>query len=154
MTLTFEKLSHVPENLEDIFTDCSIYDRYFAGSSSLSRSLQQAAESQELYVARNECGQIVSALRLAIRGFCGLYPYIKLFGVHPAFRSQGVGRQMLDYIEKVAKESGARRITLMVSDFNTQAQAVYRKRGYTLLGTIPDAVKPGIAELLMIKDLL
>lgn len=41
----------------------------------------------------------------------------------------------------------------MVSDFNQGAQAFYRSRGYWLLGSLPDAVKPGIGELVMVKDL-
>jgi len=49
--------------------------------------------------------------------------------------------------------AGARRVTLMVSDFNQGAQAFYRSRGYWLLGSLPDAVKPGIGELVMVKDL-
>ena len=53
----------------------------------------------------------------------------------------------------MALRAGARRVTLMVSDFNQRAQAFYRSRGYWLLGSLPDAVKPGIGELVMVKDL-
>ena len=32
-------------------------------------------------------------------------------------------------------------------------QAFYRRRGYWLLGELPDAAKAGITELVMLKDL-
>ena len=59
----------------------------------------------------------------------------------------------MDQLEKLARRNGSRRVSLMVSDFNTGAQAFYRRRGYWLLGELPDAAKAGITELVMLKDL-
>lgn len=44
-------------------------------------------------------------------------------------------------------------MTLMVSDFNESAQQFYQARGYWRLGVLRDAVKPGIDEFVMVKDL-
>lgn len=59
----------------------------------------------------------------------------------------------MEALERMARQAGAQRVTLMVSDFNTPAQAFYQKRGCWQLGTIPNAVRPGIDELVTIKEL-
>jgi ribosomal protein S18 acetylase RimI-like enzyme len=92
-------------------------------------------------------------MKVSLRGFCGLYPYLGLIGVHADSRGLGVGGFLMSQLEKIALESGARRVTLMVSDFNEDAQRFYARLGYRKLGEIPDAVKEGITELVMIKDL-
>ena len=56
-------------------------------------------------------------------------------------------------LERIARESGARRVTLMVSDFNEGGQRFYRRMGYWTLGEIPDATRTGIGEIVMMKDL-
>ena len=59
----------------------------------------------------------------------------------------------MEHLERLAREAGSRRVTLMVSDFNESAQQFYQARGYWRLGVLRDAVKPGIAEFVMVKDL-
>ena len=150
--LTFEKIHDTSDDLAGIIRDSSIQERYFKDMDRLKRSLSQAAEEGELYTGRLD-GRTVAVLRLSMRGFCGLYPYIKLLGVAPDCRGRGIGLFMLDNAERLARESGARKITLMVSDFNERAQSFYREYGYEPLGIIRDAVLDGIDEHLMIKYL-
>ena len=116
-------------------------------------SLRRAVAQGELYLAVSEDGELAGAMRVVMTGFCGLYPYLSLIGVRDTFRGQGVGSFLMEHLEDMALRAGARRVTLMVSDFNQGAQAFYRSRGYWLLGSLPDAVKPGIGELVMVKDL-
>ena len=47
----------------------------------------------------------------------------------------------------------ARKVSLLVSGFNTDAQRFYRSHGYYEAGRIPSAAKEGIDEILMLKDL-
>ena len=150
--LIFKKTDFVPDDLEAIFRDSMIQERYFADSDKLHHSLETGAKNGELYLGVLD-GMPVGAMRVDMRGFCGLYPYIKLLGVAPAYRSQGIGTFMLEKAEQMARDSGAKKITLMVSDFNIRAQKAYERRGYELLGTIRNAVKDDIDELLMIKYL-
>lgn len=142
-----------PEGCEEIFRNSAIYERYFKGEGRLENSLRRAAERGELYLARTEEGQLAGAMRVVMGGFCGLYPYLSLIGVRDTFRDKGVGSFLMDQLEKLARRNGSRRVSLMVSDFNTGAQAFYRRRGYWLLGELPDAAKAGITELVMLKDL-
>lgn len=153
MALTFEKCPPVlPEGCVDIFLNSDIYTRYFAGTD-LHASLEKAAAAGQLYLVRDDAGRPVGAMKVLLRGFCGLYPYLSLIGVHADSRGLGVGGFLMAQLEQLSRESGARRVTLMVSDFNESAQRFYHRLGYRPLGTIPDAAKPGITEIVMIKDL-
>lgn len=143
----------LPEHWEELLQNSSIYERYFQDRSRLERSLRQAMDRGELYLAMDG-GEPIGIMRVVMTGFCGLYPYLNLISVKDTRRGQGVGRFLMDRLEEMARQAGAKRVALMVSDFNQGAQAFYQKRGYWLLGTLPEAVKPGIAELVMIKDLV
>lgn len=154
MKLTLQKAeeSRLAEYLE-IFRGSEIYERYFRGGSRLENTMRDAMRTGELYAAVTGEGEAAGVMRVAPRGFCGLYPYLGLLGVGQSFRGRGVGSFLMDRLEEMARQSGAKRVTLMVSDFNTGARAFYRRRGYRRLGTLADAVKPGIAELVMVLDL-
>lgn len=154
MTLRLEQARpEQAKGCESIFLNSSIYERYFKDAGRLEGSLRRAAERGELYLAVDENGQAAGAMRVVMGGFCGLYPYLSLIGVRDTFRGRGVGSFLMENLERMAREAGASRVTLMVSDFNIEAQAFYRRRGYWLLGNLPQAVKPGIDELVMVKDL-
>lgn len=143
----------VPAGCGEIFQNSAICERYFQEPGRVERSLCRAAERGELYLALDEEGRAVGAMCVAMKGFCGLYPYLSLIGVRDTCRGQGVGAFLMDGLETLSRDAGARRVTLMVSDFNEGGQRFYRRRGYWLLGELPDAVKPGIRELVMVKDL-
>lgn len=142
----------LPEHCEEIFYDSAIYTRYFQGGR-LRRSLEAGAKEHQLYLACDSSGRPVGAMKVSLRGFCGLYPYLSLIGVHANSRGQGVGRFLMEQLEQLARESGASRVCLMVSDFNVDAQRFYTRLGYWQLGALPNAAKEGITELVMIKDL-
>lgn len=153
MELELVKAVGMPDaDCESVFFNSAIYERYFKNGG-LRASLIRAAEKGELYLAKLPDGTTAGAMEVSMRGFCGLYPYLCLIGVREDCRGCGVGAFLLDELERLARESGARCVTLMVSDFNTHAQAVYKKRGYRLLCVLPDAARKGIAELLMLKDI-
>lgn len=135
-----------------VFLDSAIYERYFRGDDRLERSPRGAAGRGELYLAVTEQGEIAGAMRVVLRGFCGLYPYLSLLGVKASFRGRQVGSWLMEQLEEMARASGASRVALMVSDFNTGAQKFYAGRGYWTLGSLPDAAKPGITELVLIKE--
>jgi len=50
--------------------------------------------------------------------------------VHPDYRSQGVGEQMLKYVIGEARNEGLLRITLLTDMQNERAQALYRRAGF------------------------
>jgi ribosomal protein S18 acetylase RimI-like enzyme len=85
------------------------------------------------------------------RGVAGS-PYVASIAVAEEFRSQGHGTRIMDFAEKLfAGES--RYIFLCVSSFNSRARALYERRGYTVVGELPDYVIDGASEILMCKRL-
>lgn len=58
--------------------------------------------------------------------------------VHPAHRSRGVGRSLLEQIVHRAARRGASLLFLEVRESNTQAQNFYRKMGFKQVGRRPN----------------
>jgi ribosomal-protein-alanine N-acetyltransferase len=72
-------------------------------------------------------------------GFAGLWlmvdeAHVTTFGVHPDWRRQGIGRQLLLNLAELSSAIGARRMTLEVRVSNEAAQALYRGFGFELAG--------------------
>lgn len=72
-------------------------------------------------------------------GFAGLWlmvdeGHVTTFGVHPDWRRQGIGRQLLLNLAELSIAIGARRMTLEVRVSNDAAQALYRGFGFDLAG--------------------
>ena len=74
-----------------------------------------------------------------IVGFAGLWlmvdeAHVTTFGVHPDWRRQGIGRQLLLNLVELSLSIGARRMTLEVRASNTVAQALYHSFGFEVVG--------------------
>ena len=72
-------------------------------------------------------------------GFAGLWlmvdeAHVTTFGVHPDWRRQGIGRQLLLNLAELSVAIGARRMTLEVRASNGVAQALYRALGFDVVG--------------------
>ena len=137
----------------DVFRGSAIWDRYFAGGGRLQRSLETALGRGELWCAHTPDGAVAGVMRVVPRGFCGLYHYLSLIGTALSARGAGAGRFLMGEFERMARADGCRRTSLLVSGFNESALGFYRALGYWELGIIPDAVKPGISERVLLKDL-
>ena len=137
----------------EIFRGSAIWDRYFRTGGRLRNSLEKAAGRGELWCAHTPDGAAAGVMRVGPRGFCGLYHYLSLIGTAPSARGAGAGRFLMGEFERMARADGCRRTSLLVSDFNASALGFYRSLGYWELGVIPDAVRPGIAERVLLKDL-
>ena len=151
-TLSVCSISRLEEYV-DVFRGSSIWDRYFSDGNRLQRSLRKAVEREELWCALTPAGKIAGVMRVVPNGFCGLYHYLSLIGTSPLPRGTGAGRFLMGEFESMAREGGSVRTCLLVSDFNVQAIDFYKALGYWELGIIPDAVKSGISEHVMLKEL-
>jgi len=74
-----------------------------------------------------------------IVGFAGVWmmvdeAHITTFGVHPDWRRQAIGRQLLLSVADLAISIGARRMTLEVRESNLGAQALYGAFGFEVAG--------------------
>jgi ribosomal-protein-alanine N-acetyltransferase len=63
--------------------------------------------------------------------------HVATIAIHPDFRHQGLGRQLLDHALKVAVEEGALRSFLEVRESNLEAQAMYHQFGFVEDGRRP-----------------
>jgi len=75
-------------------------------------------------------------------GFAGIWlmvddAHVTTFGVHPDWRRQAIGRQLLLNVAELAIAIGARRMTLEVRASNEAAQALYHAFGFEIAGRRP-----------------
>lgn len=84
------------------------------------------------------------------RGAFNRSGYIMLIGIQPEVSRRGLGRALMERAE-AALFADAADVFLLVSDFNHEAQAFYRRLGYKQVGAIPDYAVPGITELIFQK---
>ena len=86
------------------------------------------------YVAARAGGTVV--------GFAGVWlmlydAHVTTFSVHPDWRRQGIGRQLLLNLAELSRTIGARRMTLEVRPSNRAAQALYGAFGFEIVGRRP-----------------
>jgi ribosomal-protein-alanine N-acetyltransferase len=75
-------------------------------------------------------------------GFAGVWlmvddAHVTTFAVHPDWRRQAIGRQLLLNLAELSVAIGARRMTLEVRVSNGAAQALYRSFGFEIAGRRP-----------------
>lgn len=76
--------------------------------------------------------------------------FVELLAVPEAARGTGLGRQLMDQAEVIAREAGCSGIWLDTYEF--QARGFYEKLGFTLFGTLPDH-PVGQSRFFMMKQL-
>jgi ribosomal protein S18 acetylase RimI-like enzyme len=79
-------------------------------------------------------GQTMAGLIVSTEVARGI-AHVAQLAVDPAYHRQGVGRRLLLAAARAAAESGAKRLTLLVSDRNAAAKALYASHGLTSRGT-------------------
>jgi ribosomal-protein-alanine N-acetyltransferase len=112
------------------------------------RLLTAPLDGREGYVAVTDAG--VSGLALVRPRFL-VGDYLELFAVAAAVRGRGLGAVLLAHLESVTFARG-RNLFVCVSDFNDGARRFYARHGYAHVGTLPDLLVRGSAELLLRKS--
>jgi [ribosomal protein S18]-alanine N-acetyltransferase len=79
--------------------------------------------------------------------------HLDLFAVAPPYRRGGVGRRLLEWLEKCAVVAGTFNVTLEVREGNKGAQLFYERMGYRTLGQLPGYYQGIEAALRMGRDL-
>jgi ribosomal-protein-alanine N-acetyltransferase len=105
--------------------------------------------SREVYVALVDDELVGFAIIRMSGAFVG---YIQTIGLKPQWRNKGLGRRFLAFIEqRVFKE--APNVFMCVSSFNTQAQKLYARLGYEVVGELKDYIVAGHSEILLRKTI-
>lgn len=95
---------------------------------------RKLAVQRELFLVGEEDGVIVAAAMCGYEGHRGSVNYL---GVLPAHRGKGLGRAMMEHIEKLLLEMGCPKINLMVRTGNEEVLAFYRSLGYAQDEAVP-----------------
>ena len=145
----------VPPSLE-ILLDSYLGEEYFTREVA-GPILREAAEKEELFVAKAEDGEILGFYRINMRGTFSVFPYLALIAVRKDVRGEGLGTRLLRHVEeRIVGERDClfcTKIFLLLGKNNTRAQGFYAKNGYVRVGTIPSLFEPGVDEYLMMKNL-
>ncbi len=138
--------------------DCEWAARLMAGSDpwlTLGRSYDDCLAScrhplDELHIAETR-GERCGFVLLRPRGIAGA-PYIVSIAVADAYRSRGIGHEMVSFVANRCARY-ARHLFLCVSSFNSRAQAMYEREGFVQVGDLPDFCMDGASERLMCRAL-
>jgi ribosomal protein S18 acetylase RimI-like enzyme len=108
-----------------------------------------ADENREVYVAC-DADRVAGFIIINMRGaFTG---YIQTVCVDSAWRSHGLGSQLMQYAEdRIFSESP--NAFLCVSSFNPRALQLYERLGYRVVGELGDYLITGQSEILMRKSI-
>jgi ribosomal-protein-alanine N-acetyltransferase len=79
--------------------------------------------------------------------------HLDLLAVAPSYRRLGIGRQLLQWLEKCAVVAGTFSLTLEVRAGNEGAQLFYERMGYRTLAHLPGYYQGVEGALLMGRDL-
>jgi [ribosomal protein S18]-alanine N-acetyltransferase len=113
------------------------------------RRADRMGEVGEVAVAHSG-GKVVGFIWFRRDGTFHHSGYIRWIGVAPHTRGQGVGAGLMAYAERKIFARGPN-VFLMVSAFNTGAQAFYKHLGYREIGAVPNYAIRGITERLFRK---
>jgi ribosomal protein S18 acetylase RimI-like enzyme len=103
----------------------------------------------ERYVARSD-GALAGFLILDLQGsFVG---YLKTVCVAPEFRNRGIGTTLVHFAEdRIFRDHP--NVFMLVSSFNRDAQRLYQRLGYEVVGELKDLVVKGHSEILLRKTI-
>jgi len=101
---------------------------------------------------------LVACIRANIAGFAIMRyrdddAHLDLLAVAPPYRRAGVGRQLLEWLEKCAVVAGIFSVALEVRTANEGAQRFYQRMGYRTLVHLPGYYQGIEAALRMGRDL-
>lgn len=134
--LTFTRVTPADRaTLEELVRDYYAYDghEYVASEQGPALDAVCAGEPNALAWLIHEDGELAGYLVLAI-GFSVEYGgrdgFIDELHLTEKFRGRGLGRAVMDFAERAAKEAGIRYLHLEVELHNERARRLYDARGY------------------------
>ena len=105
--------------------------------------------AREVYVALVG-GKIVGFTVLIMQG--ALVGFVQTIAVGSEWRNRGIGTRILEYAEdRIFRVSP--NVFMCVSSFNKDAQRLYARMGYSVVGELEDLMVPGHSEILLRKTI-
>lgn len=143
-------VKHLTECTEAL-VDSEIGTVYFPSEQIAQAFLQEGLTKGEVFVALDEHGDCVGYIWFALGGAFYKFPYVLNIAIKKELRRRGIGKRLLSFFENKGFEK-ASKLFLLVSDFNVEAKKFYQDRGYKEVGLIPDLIREGVAEYIMMKS--
>lgn len=100
------------------------------------------------FVAKNEKGEVIGGINSKF--YCWKILFIDILWVEDAYRSQGIGSQLMQKVQESAKQKGCGLIHLDTFDF--QAKDFYLKHGFEVYGILEDC-PPGHSRIYLKKKI-
>ena len=94
--------------------------------------LVSCANVETLYLAERD-GQALGFITLRLLPqICDPVPYAEVWELYidAPYRRQGVGQQLIDHVEAIARQAGAEQLVLVTNLKNSNAQHFYRAAGF------------------------
>lgn len=124
---------------------------YFSDEDKVHNVVNEGISKGEISVAINEENVVLGFIWVILKGAFHSYPYLHIIAVKEEYRSLGIGKRLIRYIEE---NSGSSKLFLVVADFNPRAKKFYLNYGFKEVGCIPNLYKNGITEYLLVKEIL
>jgi len=99
------------------------------------RIRQSIADAETIVLVASADGDIAG---FAIMRFGDLDAHLHLLAVDPPYRRAGIATALVNWLEKTCVTAGVRRIRLEVRIDNLTARRFYERRGYDIVGQIPE----------------
>lgn len=113
------------------------------------RLFQMPLQEREAFVIESD-GRVAGIALLRQRFLLG--DYLELLAIAPSAQGQGLGRALLAHVETLVFQRTPN-LFVCVSDFNRGARKFYARQGYQEIGSIPNLLIPGSAEVLLRKTI-
>jgi diamine N-acetyltransferase len=124
------------------------WKRYGFDGTALARGFETTGDGAVRFQVRVD-GALAGVLIVRSPWLTG--PYLQMLALLPGFSGRGVGAIVLRWFEDTARAGNARNIWLCVATFNEDAQRLYQRHGFELVGMLPDLLQDGVDEMMMRK---
>ncbi|MEL6150949.1 MAG: GNAT family N-acetyltransferase [Chloroflexota bacterium] len=156
MQLTFTAMMdvHLPACADILATTPLWRDHYSVTREKALHLLRQgmADTAQTLCVAL-EGEMLVGFAYYGVRGALFHGTYLRLLAVREDLRGQGLGKQIMAYVEQDVQGTTPH-LFLLAAEDNTGAHRFYERLGYQHIGSLPGYVVPHLTEYIFWKRLV
>ncbi|WP_407522698.1 GNAT family acetyltransferase [Methylobacterium oryzisoli] len=92
------------------------------------RAIERKVQAQrETFIIAEDLGAVIGTAMAGDDGYRGWVYYV---AVHPDYRLQGVGRELMKAVEQALSDLGCPQLNLLVRNENISVSGFYKKLGY------------------------
>lgn len=142
-------IKHVA-NCIDAYKYSELGEVYYHSDTEMANRFKDGLKKGEIFVALDESKNCMGFIWIDLSGVFSGFPYCRVLAVKKEYRGIGVGSALMKHYENLGF-SKAKKLFILVSDFNCRAKKLYEQLGFVQVGVIPDLFKNGVSEIIMVK---